>query len=239
MSSQASIKRIRALHRKKGRKESGLAIAQGAKLLDELYASPLEVVELHTTDSLQGSFPSRPHVQEHIASSDDLKRMATMETGINAIAVFRIPEHANIPDKGILFASDGIQDPGNLGTMIRSADNFGIAALILGNGTVDPWNPKCVQSSMGSIFRLPLIVRDLEQLDEMPLFTAEMEGESIYDIRLPDPATVVFGNETHGIRSVLKRAGKMTIPTSGKADSLNVSMAATIVAAELFRRRSQ
>lgn len=236
MSSLAAIKRIRKLHRKKGRRESGLAIAQGSTVISELIESDLDVVEIHVREDLE--HPEVHDVELFEATQKELDEMGTMENGVNAVAVFRIPEDIDFRPHGYSMACDGLTDPGNLGTIIRSSENFGVNTVLIGRDCVDPWNPKCVQASMGSIFRMPLVHMNLEELstNEISVFSADMEGSNLYDLEIANPSVFVLGNETHGVGVRIQGAKSITIPTTGKAESLNVAMAATVIAAELYRR---
>lgn len=240
MSSQAAVKRIRALHRKKGRMESGRAIAQGSKLVQELLDSEQEVVEIHMLESCTRILAGYEEDLMHIASSSQLAQMSTLQTGTDAIAVFEKPDYGElVPEEGeVYLACDAIADPGNLGTIVRSADCFGVTGVICGHDTVDPFNPKSVQAAMGSLFRVPVFELDLSLLNEMnvAIYTAEMDGTSLYQQEIQTPAVIVLGNESHGVTERFGSAKTITIPNTGSADSLNVSMAATVIVSELYRR---
>jgi len=240
MSSQAAIKRIRGLHRKKERISSGLAIAQGGKLVRELLESDMSLIELHVRADQQELLQGLTGVDMDIANQEELDKMATMQTGVSAVAVFEQPDYgALLPEEGeVYLACDAVADPGNLGTIIRSAENFGITGVVLGLETVDLFNPKCVQATMGSLFRVPTFRMDLFELNavDVSIYKAELEGQSLYDVEMGSPAIVVVGNETHGVTEEFKEATAITIPITGDAESLNVGMAATVIAAELYRR---
>ena len=159
------------------------------------------------------------------------------------MGVFKIPEQKLFRDKGLTVALDGINDPGNLGTIIRLCDWFGIEQLICSNGTVDCYNPKVVQASMGSLARVSVLYTDLKQflgVSDLPVYAAFMNGESIYSTKLDKQAILVMGNEANGISKEISElvTQKISIPRFGdlqQTESLNVATATAILLNE-FRR---
>ncbi len=235
---------IRALHRRKGREEAGRFLVQGAKLLRELLASGWPVEAIHATAEaaerlmLKDAVIHPPHV---------LERMGTLESGNEVVAVVPIPPVPvlDVPGEGeLLIALDGIADPGNLGTLLRIADWFGVGRMLISHGSVDLFNPKCVQASMGALFRVGVERADLAtRLDALraagaTLYLATMDGAPVFDLALQRPAVLVLGSESHGLSSAVRGLGgtAIAVPRVGGSESLNVSMAASALCMEFTRQ---
>ncbi len=243
---KADLQLVRALADKRGRTEHGLFIAEGEKLIGELRASRLRVRRIF---ALEGVFEGE---EVEIVPPRDMERLSLLKTPGNSLAIVEIPRYELDPaalGRGLTLALDEVQNPGNLGTIIRLADWFGIGDIICSENSADCFNPKVVQATMGAILRVRVHYTDLA-----PLLTETaargvavcgtlLDGENIYDTDLPEAAVVVMGNEGRGIRPAT--AGTLTrrlfIPPYpvGRhgSESLNVAMAAGIVCSE-FRRRS-
>ena len=179
-----------------------------------------------------------------IISDNDLGKITTLTTANNCLAIFKIPKATNIVTSGLVVALDDIRDPGNLGTIIRLCDWFGIEQIICSEQTVDVYNPKVVQATMGSISRVNISYVNLENYllkSDVPIFGTFMDGDTIYNTNLPNEAIIVFGNEANGISENIEKiiTQKITIPRFGKVqatESLNVATATAIVLSE-FRRK--
>ncbi|MBL7964977.1 MAG: RNA methyltransferase [Flavobacteriales bacterium] len=244
MPTRAELQRVRDLHDRKGRMAQGRFLVQGPKLVEELLRSGMHVEAIYATDEVAKK-TGRPDVV--VLPQHELDRIGTLESGNTLVAVVRLPEPPpfRTPTGGeVALALDGVTDPGNLGTVIRVADWFGIQQVWCGAGCTDPYGPKAVQASMGSICRvhagqveLPQAVRDCAKAG-IHVFLAEMEGEPLYSATLTRPALVVLGSESHGISAEVRAAGgtALTIPRMGRAESLNVAMAASCICAEFARR---
>ena len=248
-----SVKRLSASHH---RREEGLFVAERTKIVLELLNGPFELVSLIGTHAwfekygLQGVDPGKC-LQ---ATRNDMERMSSLATPPEVLAVFRLPQLADsvaLREGGLYVALDGVRDPGNLGTIIRLADWFGLDGVIVSEDSADPYGPKAIQASMGSTGRVRVtrcdLVKTLVQAKEndIPLWGTFMDGTSIY--ALPSDTgphgVIVMGNEGVGISNSISAilTERITIPTyplgRNGAESLNVAMAASVVISE-FRRRA-
>lgn len=237
MVSKNTLKIIKSLTTKKGRDAHNQFVVEGFKSICELLESPLELVHLLVRD---GNEQIAGVVCETV-SSKDMQQASSLKTPPGYLAVFKIPQTGELPQSGRILILDGIQDPGNLGTIIRLSDWFNIVHLVCSINTVDCFNPKTVQASMASIARVQVHYTDLpaflKQLT-IPVLVTAMEGTSIYKQPLPAQAALVLGNESHGVSDALMNIGKsLTIPQYGlpSAESLNVATAAAICLAEWLR----
>ncbi|MBL8002145.1 MAG: RNA methyltransferase [Flavobacteriales bacterium] len=244
MSDQADLKRVRALHQRKHRDAEGLFLVQGRKLVAELLRSPVATVEVHATAEAARDMRLN---DAHVHPAHVLERMGTLETGNEVVAVARRPLAADMmPPKGngLVIALDGVNDPGNLGTVVRIADWFGATAVWCAEGSVEAFNPKCVQASMGSIFRMPVAHGDLAgalaraDREGVAVYKADMGGQSVFTTALQRPAVLVMGSESHGLSEGVRRGVGITIaiPAFGGAESLNVAAAAAALCMEFARR---
>lgn len=249
MLSKSTIKYINSLRIKKYRNEKGLFIAEGARLIDDLLNSSLEVVELYHIPEWKINRPIYS-ISEIKVSEDDMKKISGLDSSTPVLAVVKIPDiqlSTNLLEGGLSLAMDDIQDPGNMGTIIRLADWFGIDFIICSNGTVDVFSPKVVQASMGAISRVKVIYCDLQKtLSEynklIPIYGTFMGGSNIYNEKLVSKAIVVMGNEGNGISPDIEKhiTDRIHIPcfatNRSTVESLNVAVATSIVCSE-FRRR--
>lgn len=240
MVSKSQIKLITSLYQKKYRYSNGLFIAEGVKLINDLISSRLEFNEIYTTDT---EYFNVEEAKLKILSEAQLQKLSLLKTPNKAIAVFKIPKPKPIDKEKLIMVLDDIRDPGNLGTIIRLCDWFGIKDIVCSEGTVDCYNPKVVQATMGSLARINITYLDLmDFLSDIPskIFAADMEGENIYKTSLPTNGAVVMGNEANGISpEIMKMAShRITIPRFGElqqTESLNVATAAAVILSE-FRR---
>jgi TrmH family RNA methyltransferase len=240
MLSKNQIKLITSLQQKKYRFAHQLFFAEGIKVIQELLESNFELEHLYTTqeDFEKVSNERKTHINEN-----DLKKISTLATPNSCLAVFKIPTEKKIREKGLILALDSVRDPGNLGTILRLCDWFGIEQLICSKETADIYNPKVVQATMGSIARVNVNYIDLEAFirpTQLPVFGTFMDGNNIYKTELPQEGIIVMGNEANGISPELEKIikNRLTIPRFGtiqKTESLNVATATAIVLSE-FRR---
>jgi len=217
-----------------------LFIAEGIKGIQELLDAHFELDHLYTTRT---DFENVASNLKTVVSEADLKKMSALASPNTCLAVFKIPEVKAINTSGLIVALDDIRDPGNLGTILRLCDWFGIQQLICSKETVDVYNPKVVQATMGSIARVNISYLDLIDFiatSKLPVFGTFMDGENMYTTNLPQEGIIVMGNEANGISSDLEKIikNRLTIPRFGtlqKTESLNVATATAIVLSE-FRR---
>ena len=241
MLSKNQLKLIAGLKQKKQRTANQLFVAEGKKVILELLNSDYQLHQLYTTTS---DYEVTDDLCTRITPKE-LKRISFLKTPQAAVAVFKIPEAKPIDLKGLIVALDDVRDPGNLGTIIRLCDWFGIRDLVCSTETVDCYNPKVVQATMGSLARVNVTYSDLEVLLNYSGLTSVgtfMDGSNMYTTELPMQGIVLFGNESHGISKSLENLVqlKISIPRFGETqltESLNVANAMAIVMAE-FKRRS-
>jgi RNA methyltransferase, TrmH family len=247
MISKSWLKLIKSLQIKKFRVKEGLFIVEGAKSVLELVNSDYKIQTIFCTDSFysQHLFQLKK-VQNsiQIVTEKELAETGTFSTNNAALAVVSIKEERSLKiDKGeFALILDEVKDPGNLGTIIRIADWFGIKKIICSIETVDFYNPKVISSTMGSFTRVEIMYTDLEgylkQVDKKtPVFGAFIEGENIHEVAFPSSGYIVMGNESSGISTEVEAFvnKKITIPRFGNAESLNVAVATAIVLDNLKR----
>ncbi len=248
MLSKNKIKYIRSLEQKKYRKEEKAFLAEGSKLVGDLsghfhcklVAGTAQWLASNTT------FEADEVVE---VTREELSRASLLKTPKDVLAVFEIPSYsfpADAPRTNLCLALDDVQDPGNLGTIIRIADWFGIEHIFCSHGTVDAFNPKTVQATMGALARIKLHYCELgdfvDSLEDVPVFGTFLDGTDMYQEELSSTGLIVMGNEGNGISNdIAKRINrKILIPNYPKgcetSESLNVAVATAIVCSE-FRRR--
>jgi TrmH family RNA methyltransferase len=236
--SKGQIKRIRALRLKKHRDRERLFVAEGPKLVDDLIEAGLQLEAIYVTESQK-----EQRSEAAVIAEADMKKISSLRTAPAVLAVFNMPVSITPPETDLILAVDGIQDPGNLGTLIRLADWFGIGHLVCSENTVDRFNPKVVQASMGSIARVNVFYTELDDFlsrSELPVYGGYMDGESVYESALPDKAIVVIGNEGNGISKEVSavidhRLGIPPFSSLARPESLNAAVAGAILISE-FRR---
>jgi TrmH family RNA methyltransferase len=250
MLSKAKIKEIKSLEYKKFREESGLFVAEGNKLVaDILYSFECEwLIARASWMATQGDIPAKDLI---LAEDDDIKKISFLKSPQDVFAVFKKPDYQIAeasPSNQLILALDGVQDPGNLGTIIRIADWFGIRHIICSADTTDVYSPKTVQASMGAIAHVRIhytnLINYLESCKNVPIYGAFLEGENIYNKMLSDSGLVVMGNEGNGVRAEIEKriSEKLFIPSfpvnnAKTTESLNVAIATAIVCSE-FRRKN-
>jgi RNA methyltransferase, TrmH family len=240
MLSKNQIKGITSLQQKKYRFIHQLFFAEGIKVIQELLASNFELDHLYTT---KNDFSEVSNEKKSLISETDLKKISALAAANTCLAVFKIPKDTEIQESGIILALDSIRDPGNLGTILRLCDWFGINQIVCSKDAVDIYNPKVVQATMGSISRVNVSYVDLEAFiskTSLPIFGTFMEGKNIYTTKLPQEGIIVMGNEANGISPEVEKLikNKLTIPRFGslqKTESLNVASATAIVLSEFKR----
>lgn len=234
------IKQVRALLQKKYRNQFKRFVVEGSKLVGELLESDFEVEAIYVMSEMAAEWA---HIEDiRVVPKAQFSRISGMNTPPGVLAVVKIPEQANPADvSGWTVVLDGVSDPGNLGTILRIADWFGIEQVVASTHSVDPYNPKVVQASMGAILRIPLFQVDVaswlerQRSNGVKLFGADMSGTSLDDVRFPSTGVLIMGSESHGISPTLNSSidEKITIPRRGSAESLNVAVAMGIICSRL------
>jgi TrmH family RNA methyltransferase len=240
MVSKNEIKLITSLAQKKYRNKHQLFVAEGVKIVEELVNSQFEIYQIYTINDFNGNIDADLLTR---ITLKDLQKISQLKNPNTILGVFKIPRSTTKTDKGLQLVLDGIKDPGNLGTIIRLCDWFGVAQLICSNDTVDCYNPKVVQATMGSLSRVNIVYTDIESYlntSKLPIYITMLEGDNLYQENLPKNAIIVMGNEANGISESIQKLANYTlsIPRFGvfsKAESLNVAMATTVFLNE-FRR---
>lgn len=240
MVTKNQIKLITGLQQKKFRQTHKLFIAEGEKVITELINANFELENLWVTELI---FNGISETKKNEISISDLKKISCLTTPNNCLAVFKIPVQKSVSYKGLKVVLDDIRDPGNLGTIIRLCDWFGVNELICSNETVDLYNPKVVQASMGSIARVSVTYVDLINYlyeTKLPIYGTFMDGKNVYQEKLLENAILLLGNEGKGISKGLEKlvAHKIAIPRFGnlqKTESLNVATATAIFLSEFKR----
>lgn len=241
MVTKNQIKLIKSLGQKKTRQQDRLFIVEGIKGISEFLKSDYKLKNLFTTKSI---FEAPSDLVFEITEVE-LKKISALKNPNTALAIFEIPEQKPSDQNGLTVALDAIRDPGNMGTIIRLCDWYGIKDLVCSLNTVDCYNTKVVQATMGSLTRVNVQYLDLiEYLKtcNATVFGAFLEGENIYTTDLPTDGIIVLGNEANGISNAIeaKVNRKVTIPqfgTTKATESLNVANATAILLSE-FRRRT-
>ncbi|OXA79898.1 RNA methyltransferase, TrmH family [Flavobacterium aquidurense] len=242
MVSKNQIKLITGLHQKKQRFANQLFFAEGVKVIQELLQSNFELEHLYTT---LNDFETVQSAKRTLINEQELKKISALATPNSCLAVFKIPVENKVIDSGLIIALDDIRDPGNLGTILRLCDWFGIKQIICSKETVDIYNPKVVQATMGSIARVNVNYVDLKTFltqTKLPVFGTFMDGDNIYQSNLPQSGIIIMGNEANGISAEIEKivTSRVSIPRFGelqKTESLNVATATAIILSE-FKRNS-
>lgn len=246
MISKNQVKYIHQLEQKKYRKREGLFVAEGTKVVGDLlkYHQP---EALFATDE----WKAPDGISYTIVTEEELRRISFLQHPQQVLGLFPIPPQTTATNIGgaLVLALDGVQDPGNLGTIIRIADWFGIETIICSEDTADAWNPKVIQATMGSIARVNIIYTNLlDFLDtlppDFPIYGTLLDGENIYSEPLSEEGLIIMGNEGNGISEAVRTKinRKLLIPDFHQgetADSLNVAIATAITCSEFRRRRAQ
>lgn len=251
MISKNQIKYVHQLELKKFRKQEGLFIAEGHKVVGDLLKAGYVPKQLFATAEWAAANTAADAIE---VTPDELTKLSLQQHPQQVLGLFPIPTNdisllpppSSLLEKNLSLLLDNVQDPGNLGTIIRIADWFGIDTIFCSEGTVDAWNPKVVQSTMGSIARVHIIYIDPQQLfdslpNDFPVYGTFLDGENIYTQELSQHGLIVMGNEGNGISDAVRAriSRRLLIPDFHRgdtADSLNVAIATAITCSE-FRRR--
>jgi len=236
---KSQIKFIKNLQQKKYRAQNKLFVVEGVKTVRELLNSSLKVYKIYVTDStvlgLNGDFVD-------VISEGDLKKMSGLTTPNKVLGVFHFPNPKPLDFSDWVIALDDVRDPGNLGTIIRLCDWFGITNIMCSSNCVDCYNPKVLQATMGSISRVNIVYGDLQKalgMSEVPIYGAFMDGTVVYKEKLPKSGVLVMGNEANGVSEAMETiiGKKISIPQFGSqtTESLNVATATAILLNEIRR----
>lgn len=236
MLSKSQIKRITSLGQKKYRNREGIFVAEGIKVIRELLDSSLVLEGLWSVD--ENAF-----AKAEPTTLTDLKKVSFLKTPQTAIALFRIPQAENPKENGLTLVLDDVRDPGNLGTIIRLCDWFGVTDVVCSKETVDCYNPKVVQATMGSLTRVNIVYTDLMDYlnaSERPIYGTFMDGDPVYTSKLALDGILVMGNEANGISTEIQSVidQRIGIPRFGPeqaTESLNVATATAIFLSEFKR----
>ena len=239
MLSKNQVKLIQKLHQKKYRNELNLFIVEGKKSINEFLQAGYTPQLLIATEAFTTSVPQ--HLITPV-SKDELRKVSTLQNPDEGLAVFEQPKHKGILQEGVIVALDNVQDPGNLGTIIRLCDWFGVETLLCNTQTVDCYNPKVVQASMGSLTRVAVHYLNLAAFlttTALPVYTMDLEGENLYTATFPKDCILILGNEANGISSEVRALSNevITIPRFSqhqRTESLNVAMAGAIILSEVM-----
>lgn len=248
MLSKNRIKEIRSLERKKMRNEKRLFVAEGPKVVGDLMRVLSPRLLLHTEEWA----PEAGDYEEIVVSGEELRHVSFLQHPQEVLGVFPMfgESLGQLPLHQLSLALDGVQDPGNLGTIIRIADWFGIGRIYCSQDTADVYNPKVVQATMGSLARVQVCYTDLPKLVDnlpkgFPVYGTMLEGSNIYTQNLAAEGLVVMGNEGNGISAPLRQriTHKLLIPCCQTADtrpdSLNVAVATALTIGEIRRRAAK
>ena len=239
MLSKNQVKLIQKLHQKKYRNELNLFIVEGKKSINEFLQAGYTPQLLIATEAFTTNVPQ--HLITPV-SKDELRKVSALQNPDEGLAVFQQPKHKGILQEGVIVALDNVQDPGNLGTIIRLCDWFGVETLLCNTQTVDCYNPKVVQASMGSLTRVAVHYLDLAAFlttTVLPVYTMDLEGENLYTATFPKDCILILGNEANGISAEVRALSNevITIPRFSKhqrTESLNVAMAGAIILSEVM-----
>ena len=237
MLSKNQIKLIKSLQDKKDRKESGLFLVEGAKNTLEVLNSDFQITELFITEEfLNKNNVILKNINYTLATQDELEKAGSLESNDSAIVVIKQKDNSvlKIENTEIIIALDEIKDPGNLGTIIRIADWYGIKKIVASTNTADFYNPKVISATKGSFIRVQIFYTDLKQFlteTKMPILGAFLDGENIHKLNFPKAGILLMGNESKGISPEIEKevTQKITIPAFGKAESLNVAIATAVI----------
>ena len=237
MISNNQIKFVRQLEQKKYRKKEGLFVAEGPKVVGDLLRAGFKAHTIFATSEWESQGQTFQEV-----SDEELRRVSFLQHPQRVLALFFIPTESVPSVSSLSLALDDVQDPGNLGTIIRIADWFGIDTIYCSENTADAWSPKVVQATMGSIARVNIIYTDLQELiskAQVPVYGTLLDGQDIYTQELSKEGIIVMGNEGNGISAPIRKLinRRLLIPQFHEGpESLNVAIATAITCSE-FRRR--
>lgn len=243
---KAILKSIKSLHLKKNRDKNNCFIVEGDKLLQEVINNSLQsILQVFTTEDDFDNLPCKVYK----VSEKELQQISTLKTPNKHLAIISKASNEIQNDSffrtGLHLVLDDVKDPGNLGTIIRIADWFAIKSIVCSKSTVDVYNPKVVQSTMGAVFRTPVFYQDLNEFltshKSTLKFVTDLNGDDLYDNQMisSENGIIIMGSESHGVSDNVKNNAdyKIKIPSYGDAESLNVAVAAGIICAEFKRRK--
>ena len=239
MVTKSELKYIQSLSDKKVRLETGCFIAEGVKLVGEMIAAGYPLKAVYALDSWES-----PDATLEVTRIEafELEKMSMLQTPNQVLAVAMMPQKKETLNLAgpLTIVLDGIQDPGNMGTIIRTADWFGITQIVASEDTVDVYNPKVIGATMGSFMRVSVTYKNLADwmpTVKLPVYGALLEGENVFTIKTPQKGLLVIGSEGKGIRENILDliTHPVTIPKIGEAESLNAGIAAGIIVAQLTR----
>ena len=237
MISKNQIKFVKSLQKKKFRLESKCFVVESSKNVNEILNSNYKVQQIYATKSWIEKCKTKDNISINQVNENELQRISSLKTASDVLAVVCIPlEKNNFDFSGINIVLDNVKDPGNLGTIIRICDWFGVKNIYCSEETVDVYNSKVVQSTMGSITRVDVIYTDIRKIIQevainVKVYGAVMDGNNINQIQVNEDSLIVFGNESNGISEEIKNviSEKITINKIGEAESLNVAVSAAII----------
>lgn len=244
MITKNTIKQIASLRQQKFRKALGLFVVEGRKMTEELLHSDFETVALYATEAFLADYPT--FTKAEVVSEVQMQQMSGQDTPPGILAVVRIPQQGEIKTSSrLVLALDGIANPGNMGTLIRTAEWFGIHDVVCSQDCVELWNPKVVQATMGSLFRVKVWATDLPaylqkaKAENKAVYGALLEGENLFQMSNKPEGILVIGSESHGIRADVLPCitHPVTIPRAGGSltESLNAAVAGAILMAEMTK----
>lgn len=237
--SKNQLKLITSLQQKKYRTKYSLFIAEGTKVVNEFLNSNFELDQLFCVDNL--GYEGIENI--NLVSELELKKISSLKTPNNVLGLFKIPAESLLKTEGLILVLDEVNDPGNLGTIVRLCDWFGVDQLVCSKNTVDCYNAKVVMASMGSLTRVSIVYTDLlpylESVD-LPKYATLMDGDNVYKTKLPTQAILVMGNEANGISESVQKLlnHAISIPRFGEfqqTESLNVATATAVLLSEFKR----
>ncbi len=219
-------------------------MVEGLKAITEFFNSAYTLHSIYAIKDMTAKLPNLSHKQKVFeVSINELEKISALQNPQGVLAVVEMPIEEDMADKDlndITLVLDGVQDPGNMGTIIRTADWFGFKDIICSKDTVDIYNPKVVQATMGSLARMNIWYTDLEEIlhkSDTPIFGALLNGENIFKVDWPEKGFLIFGSEGNGISPKILPylTHPVTIPGYGQTESLNVAVSAAICCAEMRR----
>lgn len=236
---KSELKLIKSLQQKKCRNEHGLFVIEGKKVLEELLGSSVAPYKIYCSGSVELNLEYK---EIQLVSSNELRQMSALKNPNGVLGVFHIPTPESVGFKDWVLLLDGIQDPGNLGTIIRLCDWYGITNLVCSKDTVDCYNPKVLQATMGSIARVNIVYEDILTFLKscpLPVYGSFMDGASVYKSELPEKGVLIMGNEGNGISLDATKLcnHRIAVPQYGTitTESLNVGTASAILLNEIRR----
>jgi len=235
--SKNQIKFVKSLQKKKFRLESKCFVVESSKNVNEILHSNYKIQQIYATESWIEKHKIKDDISINQVNENELQRISALKTASDVLAVVYIPlEKDDFDFSGINIVLDNVKDPGNLGTIIRICDWFGVKNIYCSEETVDVYNSKVVQSTMGSISRVDVIYTDIKQMIQeidvnVKVYGAVMDGNDISQIKVNKNSLIVFGNESNGISEEIKNviSDRITINKVGDAESLNVAVSAAII----------